>query len=143
MRLVSLATMLCVRDVERSVSFYRDKLGFDVVEAEPEIALLRIDSGLVYLFEESEPTEDKPSVHLAPPIDPARGSVILVLTVEDCRSAYEELRARGVEFLTPPKQPPWGGWRCFAHDPDGYLIEVEDWAAEMHALKGTRKRGTV
>ncbi|MBA2568021.1 MAG: VOC family protein [Actinobacteria bacterium] len=129
MRLVSLATMLCVHDVERSTAFYRDQLGFEVVSYEPEIALLRIDSGLVYLFAESEPTEDKPAVHLAP----GPGSVILVLAVEDCREAYEELRARGVEFLTPPKQPSWGGWRCFAHDPDGYLIEVEDWAGELHA----------
>jgi hypothetical protein len=38
--------------------------------------------------------------------------------------------------LTPPKQPRWGGWRCFAHDPDGYLIEVEDWAAEVLGTGG-------
>lgn len=128
MKLVSLATMLCVRDVGRSTNWYRDKLGFDVVQQEPEIALLRIDSGFIYLFAESEPTEDKPSVHLTP----QPGGVILVLTVEDCREAYEELRDRGVDFLTPPKEPPWGGRRCFAHDPDGYLIEVEDWAVGLH-----------
>ncbi len=128
MRLVSLATMLCVGDVERSTAWYRDKLGFEVLKQEPEIALLRIDSGLVYLFAESAPTEDKPSEHLVP----KPGGVILVLTVEDCREAYDELTERGVEFLTPPKSPPWGGWRCFAHDPDGYLVEIEDWAAELH-----------
>jgi catechol 2,3-dioxygenase-like lactoylglutathione lyase family enzyme len=125
--------MLCVRDVRRSTDFYRDKLGFEVVEFQPEIALLRIGSGHLYLFGESPPTEDKPSVHLVPQANPTRGSVVLVLTVEDCRAAYEDLRARGVEFLAPPKKPPWGGWRCFAHDPDGYLIEVEDWAAELLA----------
>lgn len=124
MRLVSLSTMLCVRDVDLSTDWYRDKLGFEVVDRHPEIALLRLDSSFVYLFAESPPTDDKPSVHLAP----RPGGVILVLTAEDCREAYEELRQRGVEFLTPPKQPPWGGWRCFAHDPDGYLIEIEDWA---------------
>ena len=128
MRLVSLATMLCVGDVERSTAWYRDKLGFEVLKQEPEIALLRIDSGLVYLFAESAPTEDKPSEHLVP----KPGGVILVLTVEDCREAYDELTERGVEFLTPPKSPPWGGRRCFAPDPDGYLVEIEDWAAELH-----------
>jgi catechol 2,3-dioxygenase-like lactoylglutathione lyase family enzyme len=120
--------MLCVSDVARSVAWYRDKLGFEVLKSEPEIALLRLDSGLVYLFAESPPTEDKPSEHLVP----KPGGVILVLTVEDCRIAYEELQARGVEFLTEPKSPPWGGLRCFAHDPDGYLIEIEDWAADLH-----------
>ena len=128
MRLVSLATMLCVGDVERSTAWYRDKLGFEVLKQEPEIALLRVDSGLVYLFAESAPTEDKPSEHLVP----KPGGVILVLTVEDCREACEELTERGVEFLTPPKSPAWGGWRCFALDPDGYLVEIEDWAAELH-----------
>ena len=128
MKLVSLATMLCVRDVARSTAWYRDKLGFEVVKDEaPDIALLRIDSGLVYVFAESEPTEDKPSERLRP----QPGGVILVLTVEDCRAAYEELRNRGVEFLTPPKSPPWGGWRAFARDPDGYLVEIEDWAVEL------------
>lgn len=120
--------MLCVRDVARSTEWYRDKLGFEAVMQEAEIALFRVDSGLVYLFAESEPTEDKPSVHLAP----QPGGVILVLTVEDCLAAYEELRARGVEFLTPPTMPPWGGRRCFAHDPDGYLVEIEDWAVDLH-----------
>jgi catechol 2,3-dioxygenase-like lactoylglutathione lyase family enzyme len=130
-RRVALTTMLCVGDVRRSTDFYRDKLGFEVVQFEPSIALLRLDSGHLYLFAESPPTEDKPTVRLVPPADPARGSVVTVLTVEDCRATYEDLRVRGVEFLTPPKQPPWGGWRCFAHDPDGYLIEVEDWAARL------------
>jgi hypothetical protein len=53
--------------------------------------------------------------------------------VENCQAAYEELRSRGVEFLTPPMQPAWGGSRCFAHDPDGYLIELEDWAGSRLA----------
>ena len=129
MRLVALTTMLCVRDISNAVAFYRDKLGFDVVEQDEEIALLRLRADHLYVFAESPPTVDKPSVHLAPPPDPGRGSVILVLTVDDCRAAYDELRGRGVEFLMPPRQPPWGGWRCFAHDPDGHLLELEDWAA--------------
>jgi catechol 2,3-dioxygenase-like lactoylglutathione lyase family enzyme len=127
-RLISLSTMLCVGDVERSTAWYRDKLGFEVLKQEPELALLRIDSGFVYLFAESAPTEEKPSEHLVP----KPGGVILVLTVEDCREAYEELKQRGVEFLTPPKSPPWGGRRCFAYDPDGYLVEIEDWAVALH-----------
>jgi predicted enzyme related to lactoylglutathione lyase len=45
--------------------------------------------------------------------------------VEDCRAAHEELTKRGLEFLTPPLSPPWGGWRCFLQDPDGYVVEIE------------------
>lgn len=126
---MKLATMLCVADVQRSVAWYRDKLGFEVVEEDTEIALPRIDSGFVYLFADSPPTEDKPDVHLVP----KPGGVVLVLMVEDCRALYEQLVERGVEFLTPPIQPSWGGWRCFAQDPDGYLVEVEDWAGSRLA----------
>jgi catechol 2,3-dioxygenase-like lactoylglutathione lyase family enzyme len=123
---VELATMLCVLDLERSLAYYRDLLGFAVLEREEHIALLSLDGGLLYLFLESPPTPDKPGIHLSPPAPSANGSVILVLRVPDCRATYEELRARGVEFLTPPTEPPWGGRRCFAHDPDGFLVEVEE-----------------
>ncbi len=133
MRLVSLAPMLCVRDVQRSLAFYVDGLGFEVVQADADAALLRLGSGALYLFTESPPTPDKPGVHLAPPGNGTRGSVVLVLVVPDCRATHDELAARGVEFLTPPQQPPWGGWRCFAHDPDGYLLEIEDAAAPLLA----------
>ena len=44
----------------------------------------------------------------------------------DCQAAFERLQARGVQFLTRPHTPPWGGLHCFACDPDGYLIEVEE-----------------
>ena len=51
--------------------------------------------------------------------------VNLVFEVEDAHAEYAALSARGLRFLTPPAQPPWGGWRCFAQDPDGYSIEIE------------------
>ncbi len=61
---------------------------------------------------------------VAPP-DPSRLSAILVLEVEDCLGAHRELAATGVRFLAEPYSPPWGGHRCFAVDPDGNLVELE------------------
>ncbi len=60
------------------------------------------------------------------PEDRSRLQVALVLELGDCRGAYEQLRAEGVEFLAEPFSPPWGGARCFAIDPDGYLVELEE-----------------
>nr|ALS91100.1 glyoxalase/Bleomycin resistance protein/Dioxygenase superfamily [uncultured bacterium] len=41
----------------------------------------------------------------------------------DCFAAYEVLRSRGAEFLTPPVD--WGyEVRAFLRDPDGHLIEL-------------------
>jgi len=125
-RLVHTATMLVVTDIGESVAFYRDKLGFDVREQEAHIALLARDSMLLYLIPESPPTPDKPSVTLGITNTREQTSVNLVFRVNDCRAAYAEMSANGVQFLTPPQQPSWGGWRVFARDPNGYLIEIEE-----------------
>ena len=47
----------------------------------------------------------------------------MTIRVADCRAAYETLKARGAEFLTPPVD--WGAEiRCFFRDPDGHLLEI-------------------
>jgi uncharacterized protein len=112
-------------DLERSVAFYRDRLGFAIQYQEEGIALLEMGSMLLYLIIESPPTSDKPLITLSNTNTEARTSVNLVFRVSDCWAVYEDLRQRGVTFLTPPQQPAWGGWRCFSRDPDGYLIEIE------------------
>lgn len=86
-RIEHMATMLCVNDIERSLGFYRDKLGFRVLESMEHISLIERDGILLYLFLGSPPTEDKPNVWLRPPEDP--GSVILCFRADDCRSTYE------------------------------------------------------
>ncbi len=80
----------------------------------------------MYLFTHSPPTLDKAGVTLTNINQPDKTSVVLDFFVADCQAAYELLRARGVHFLTPPYTPPWGGRRCFACDPDDYLIELEE-----------------
>lgn len=123
-RLRHAAMMLAVRDVEVSVAFYRDALGFEQLPY-PHIPLLRCGGLLLHLVEHSPPTEDKPTVTLTAPVEADTTPVNLVLEVNDAHSVHAALRRRGVRFLTPPVRPPWGGWRCFARDPDGYLIEIE------------------
>lgn len=59
----------------------------------------------------------------AAPADPDVVGHAMTLRVRDCREAYQVLRDRGAEFLTPPHD--WGGEiRCFLRDPDGHLIEL-------------------
>jgi len=124
-RLVHIAPMLAVANLDRSLAFYRDNLGFEVRDQEAHIALLIRDAMLLYLAVESPPTPDKPAVTLAAPATPEHTPVCLVLRVTDCLAVHAELSERGVSFLTPPMSPPWGGYRCFARDPDRYLVEIE------------------
>ena len=126
MTVVAVDTMLCVRDLERSRAFYHDVLGFEEVWAWDTIAALELAGHRVYVFTESPPTVDKPDVWLVPQAERGRGSVILVLRVEDCEAAYAAMLERGAEFLTPPATPEWGGRRCFLLDPDGYVVEIAE-----------------
>jgi catechol 2,3-dioxygenase-like lactoylglutathione lyase family enzyme len=119
--------ILAVADFERSLAFYRDRLGF-AVEAtydEPPYATLVRAGARLSLAEQGHAAEDRPGVELAAPADCSRLAAMLVLEVADCLGAHRELSAAGVPFLAEPYSPPWGGHRCFAVDPDGNLIELE------------------
>jgi catechol 2,3-dioxygenase-like lactoylglutathione lyase family enzyme len=120
-------TILGVADVERSLAFYRDRLGFAVEASyqDPPYATLVRAGARLSLAEAGHPAEDRPGVAIVAPPDRSRLAAILVLEVSDCLAAHRELTAAGVAFLAAPYSPPWGGHRCFALDPDGHLIEIE------------------
>jgi catechol 2,3-dioxygenase-like lactoylglutathione lyase family enzyme len=118
--------ILAVADVERSAAFYK-RLGFatEATYDDPPYATLQLAGARLSLAEQGHNAEDRPGVALEAPGDRSRMNAVLVLEVKDCMAAYEELRGEGVEFLAEPYSPPWGGHRCFAVDPDGYLVELE------------------
>ena len=120
--------ILAVADVEVSSAWYRDRLGFAVEASydDPPYATLQLAGARVSLAAQGHPAEDRPGVAMVAPEDRSRLQVALVLELSDCRGAYEQLRDEGVEFLAEPFSPPWGGARCFAVDPDGYLVELEE-----------------
>jgi catechol 2,3-dioxygenase-like lactoylglutathione lyase family enzyme len=119
--------ILAVADVDRSVGFYRDSLGFEVeaVYEDPPYATLVLAGMRLSLAEQGHAAEDRPGVDLEAPRDPARANVLLVIEVEDTRAEHARLGELGVRFLAEPYEPPWGGCRFFCVDPDGYLVEIE------------------
>ena len=124
-QLVGFSTMLTVRDLSASEAFYARYFGFRVTERIEHLRRLERPGVSIYLVTESPPTNDKPNVTLTPPHMNTKPPVNLVFRVADVRTTHRALVSRGLAFLAPPQQPPWGGWRCFAQDPDGYLIEIE------------------
>lgn len=123
--LINIATMLVVSNLEKSTDFYTTTFGFTIKEKQEDIVLLSYDSMLLYLIPKSPPTPDKPDMNLDITNSSNRTSVNMVFRVKNCQQAYEHLTAKGLLFLAPPQSPPWGGLRCFAKDPEGYLIEIE------------------
>ncbi len=130
---------ICVSDVERSLRFYRDALGFRVehelhVEGEPSDTLLRlrgVDLRAVYLQRDGVRIE---LLHFAsPPAPPARtramherGLTHLSFRVADLDATLAALRAAGERILdeTIVRMPEFRAAACFVVDPDGQLVEL-------------------
>ena len=130
---------LCVADLERSLRFYRDRLGFTFehelhVAGEPSDTLLRlrgVDLDAVYL------TRDGVRLELlrfaSPPAPPARermmherGLTHLSFRVADLDATLDALRAAGERVIeeTIIRFPEFGAAAAFIVDPDGQLIEL-------------------
>ena len=121
---VELKYLLVVSDYTRSLAFYRDVLGATIVrEISDILCLLSLGGSEIMLTVGGGPTNDKPTVTFASPTDANTVTSELVIRVPDCLVAYEVLRSRGAEFLTPPVD--WGyEVRAFFRDPDGHLLEI-------------------
>jgi len=119
---IALTHFIVSSDVERSRRFYVEVLGgVAVLEGEPSIVALA--NGWITINVGGGPTDDKPTVTLVPPSDPNHASSFLNIRVADIHAIYEQWRARGAQFLTPPIRRA-NEIRCYMRDPDGHLIEV-------------------
>jgi catechol 2,3-dioxygenase-like lactoylglutathione lyase family enzyme len=134
---------LTVRDIERSIVFYRDVLGMELLRRrETDADYIGLQTGYrgVRLAAASfRPTPDSPQsmevvqylTHAGEAADPATnraGNSHLCLTVDDLGVAYRALRERGVKFRSEPVEitsgPNQGGLVIYLYDPDGYTIEL-------------------
>ena len=113
---------LIVKDIQRSVAFYRDALGAKVMR-EGQPTFLRLGNIWLTINIGGGPTDDKPEVVASPPRDPNVLSIFLNLRVNDIRLCYDLWSSRGAKFITEPKVHATE-LRRYMRDPDGYLIEV-------------------
>ncbi len=123
---VALTLLLVVTDIDRARTFYRDVLGARVYrEYGGTSVVLEFQGTWLLLVTGGGPTEDKPDVTFAAPVNPNTVSHQLTLRVPDCRAAYDVLRRRGARFLPPPVDR-GGEIRCFFRDPDNHLLEISE-----------------
>lgn len=123
---MAITHILVVADIEVSKTFYRDVIGAEVFrEYGGTSCVMKFLGTWLLLVTGGEPTNDKPEVTFAPPHAPNTVSHAMTIRVTDCHSAYEMLKSRGAEFITPPYN--WGvEIRCFFRDPDGHLFEISE-----------------
>ncbi|MFG2195009.1 VOC family protein [Streptomyces sp. NPDC048639] len=123
---VEITRLLVVSDMDRSRAWYENVLGADLYRAYGgDSCVLTLLGTWLLLVTGGGPTDDKPGVTFEPPADPGRVASELIFRVPDCRQAYETLRGRGAEFLTPPVDRGYEV-RAFFRDPDGYLFEISE-----------------
>jgi lactoylglutathione lyase len=113
---------LFVADVERSLTFYRDVLGFEFSKpphpdgTEGKSGALRI--GLYNRSWLPKLLGDRGR-------DAISGTAfVLSMTVADLEQAYQQLLQAQVNILQPPQLMPWGQRILFFNDPDGNLLEI-------------------
>lgn len=120
----SLCPLIQVFDMPRSLAFYRDLLGFEVVQAsEPGDAFdwgwLRL-GGADLMLNTAHERDRRPA---AP--DPARveahADTGLFFGCRDPQAVHDHLRERGVE-VRPPHVTGYGMRQLHLRDPDGYAL---------------------
>jgi catechol 2,3-dioxygenase-like lactoylglutathione lyase family enzyme len=105
--------MLGTKDLERSLAFYRDRLGLTVQTEIPGFAFL--DGGGVRLALSEEIA--RVSEHTA-------GATEVVFLVEGVRAAFEGLQGQGVEFTREPRAVAGPMWAANFNDPDGHRLSI-------------------
>ena len=121
-----LTNILVVSDVQASRRWYTDVLGAELFREYDGSAVLSFNGAWLLLVGGGAPTADKPTVTLSVPGDPDHVDHLFTIRVPDCRAAYETLRGRGAQFLTPPIDH-GAETRCFLRDPDGHLFEISEY----------------
>jgi catechol 2,3-dioxygenase-like lactoylglutathione lyase family enzyme len=119
---IRLTHLLIVEDQDRTRGFYEQVLGATVIRAQDPV-ILQFHNSWIVANVGGPPTDDKPTVTMAPPTEPDVASYALNVRVDDANAIYDEWRSRGARFLAPPVDH-GGEIRCYLRDPDGHLIEV-------------------
>ena len=119
-------------DPEVSLAFYRDALGFDVLNDVGSGAMRWITVG---------PADGGTTVVLTPPaVDPgitdderrvvlemmAKGTfAALVLATDDVDGAFAQIEAAGGEVVQEPTDQPYGVRDCAFRDPAGAMVRIQ------------------
>jgi len=107
--------ILLVSDLQRSLGFYRDLLGFEVTycfpsESEPQFVSLAIDGGKLGLGTAQEQVQS--------------ASTAIWLYTDDVDDAVARLRDAGVLVVAEAADQPWGERVASVADPDEFIIHI-------------------
>ncbi|MEP7180529.1 MAG: VOC family protein [Pseudonocardiales bacterium] len=120
---------LWVHDQDEALAFYTGKLGMAVRSdvTMPEMGNFRWltvspvnqpDFAIVLMAVPGPPLMDDATANEVRELVAKGFAGTIFLTTDDCRASYDDLRARGVEFVEAPEERPYGIDAAF-RDPSG------------------------
>jgi len=121
---------LGVDDINASLKFYRDGLGFptSVVEEDPPIVFFQSDGATLALCPKEGLAEDIDKDN--PPQRAGFSGTTLAYVVEekgDVEKLLKRAEEAGGRIVKPAQNVFWGGYHGYFADPDGYYWEVMYW----------------
>ncbi|AWB28534.1 VOC family protein [Halococcoides cellulosivorans] len=114
---------LGVDDLGRATTFYRDGLGFPVLDESDSFVSFDLDGMALALY----PREAHAAGANLDPSETGTGDVSLAHNVrsrEAVDALIDEAEAAGATVTHPPDETFWGGYSGYFTDPDGHLWEV-------------------
>ena len=120
MTLTKLIPSLGVSDLDRSVAFYRDHFGFEVVnsyEESDDVVWCHLKSGAAELMLQKLGPEQTRWLAAGP------RSWVLYIAPEDLDAVFSSLREAGVQ-VSDITSTEYDTRECFVNDPDGYELWI-------------------
>src|SRR4029450_13039245 len=110
--------MITFSNMSRSLAFYKDKLGIPMKFGTPEWTEFQTGTTVLALHGGGTPKEAA-----GDPKGPYAGTRPIAFNVDNLDLAFEQLQAKGVEFVMAPTSRPGEGLKlAVAVDPDGFPI---------------------
>ena len=105
-RMTHATPILRVRDLEASLAFYADVMGFRMDWRTEGFASVTRDRYNLFLCEGGQ----------------GHAGTWVWAGTDDADALHHELAAAGAEILTPPTNYPWGSREVHVVDPDGHVL---------------------
>ena len=121
---------ICVDDLERSLRFYRDGLGFPtegIIGQEFEngaVVFISLQAGLRLALWPRKSLAHDSGLALAPPSSMEFTLGHNVSSKNEVDAVMAEATQAGVTIVKPAHDTFWGGYAGYFQDPDGHLWEV-------------------
>jgi catechol 2,3-dioxygenase-like lactoylglutathione lyase family enzyme len=121
--------MIYAKDVQRALDFYREWLGFRLIED------FRYEGKVVYARLRAPGGDGTIALHQAGPgASVASDGVRLYFELRDLDDFCRKLQKRGFYFTQLPTMMPWGWRHAYLNDPEGHEISLY-WAGENRMQK--------